>query len=553
MTATITGGEAIIAATIANGVDTIFGIPGAQIYPLFDGIYKNSLELIVPRHEQSAAYMAMGYAKSTGKTGVFSVVPGPGMLNTTAALCTAMGTCAPVVGLTGQVPSSFLGRGRGHLHELNDQNGTLKTIIKDALHIADAKDTSAIINSAFRKAHSGRPGPISVDMCWDTMATATEIEIGTGNEGIDQPTINLDEISTAIKIITNAKKPMIMCGAGAQHASEQVLALAELLNAPVTAFRSGRGVVPEDHPLGVPPIAARELWDSVDVLIGIGSRLEMPYMRWDDYLSYEEKPKGGPKLIRIDIDPAQMDIFKPDAAIIADSAAACRILHDQLVDKVKPDRDWPEKIAEAKALALKAIQKVQPQISFLEVIRQVLPRDGYYVPELSQMGFATWAGGMEFYQARTYISEGFQGTLGFGFPTALGVKVANPNKAVVSVTGDGGFMFGMQELITASQHHIGLVTIVFNNQAYGNVRRDQQLGFEGRLIGSELKTPDFMKMAESFDVAGYRVSTPDELRPALEKAINNNAPALIEVVTERGSEQSAWEFINMPKPPSTFL
>lgn len=545
MTTRMTGGDAIIEAAIANGTDTIFGIPGAQIYPLFDGIYKSSIDLVVPRHEQSAGYMAMGYAKSTGKTGVFSVVPGPGILNTTAALCTAMGNCSSIVGLTGQVPSSFVGKGRGHLHELSDQAGTLRTIIKDAVCINDPKQTSAQVNQAFQAARSGRPGPVTVEMCWDTMAAEHDLAFEAVAQEPEFPKINLDEINAAVELLARAKKPMIMCGSGAQHASAEVLALAELFNAPVTAFRSGRGVVAEDHPLGVPPVAARELWDDVDLLIGIGSRVEMPYMRWGNYMEYQNAPETGPKLIRIDVDAKQMDIFKPDVGIVADSAAACRLLVDKLASRVSPDQKRLDDIATAKVVAWNAIQKVQPQLSYLQVIRDVLPRDGFYVPELSQMGFATWIGGLPVLAPRTYIEGGFQGTLGYGFPTGLGVKVANPDKAVVSVCGDGGFMFGVQELITAAEHKIGLVTLVFNNNAYGNVRRDQDQGYGGRYSGSELQTPDFLKLAESFHVNGYRVSTPEELKPVLAKCIDENVPALIEVVCERGSETSPWEFIHM--------
>ena len=206
MTSRMTGGEAIIEAAIANGTDTVFGIPGAQIYPLFDGIYKSSIDLIVPRHEQSAAYMAMGYAKSTGKTGVFSVVPGPGILNTTAALCTAMGNCSSLIGLTGQVPSSFLGKGRGHLHELSDQAGTLRTIIKDAVSINDAQQTSAQVNNAFQTARSGRPGPVSIEMCWDMMAAEHEVSFETVAQKPDLPEINLDEINAAVELLSSAKK-----------------------------------------------------------------------------------------------------------------------------------------------------------------------------------------------------------------------------------------------------------------------------------------------------------------------------------------------------------
>lgn len=552
MTELMSGGDAIIRAAIANGVDTVFGIPGAQTYPLFDGIYKAKIDLIVPRHEQSAAYMAMGYAKSSGKTGVFSVVPGPGVLNTTAALCTAMANCTPLVGLTGQVPSSFMGKGRGHLHELTDQTGTLKTLIKDAVHISDPTQTSTTVNQVFRKVRSNRPGPIAVEMCWDTMQAQHEISIEPGNEGRDEPSVDLELIDEAVKILANAAKPMILCGGGAQDANEEVLALAELFNAPVTAFRAGRGVVAEDHPLGVGPVAARELWDDVDVLLAVGSRCEMPYMRWQNYMRYENKPQGGPKLIRIDIDPEQMRIFEPDVGIVADSARACRLLHDKLAGLVAPKPDRLDEISAAKLVAWQLIQKIEPQFSYLQVIREILPRDGIYVPEVSQMGFAVYTGALPILGPRTYVGEGYQGTLGFGFPTALGVKVANPDKAVLSVCGDGGFMFASQELISAAQHNIGLVTLVFNNQAYGNVRRDQQLAYEGRIIGSELQTPDFVKLAESCNVSAYRVRTPAELKPVLARAIENNNPTLIEIVCEQGSETSPWELIHMQHKPSQY-
>jgi acetolactate synthase-1/2/3 large subunit len=215
-----------------------------------------------------------------------------------------------------------------------------------------------------------------------------------------------------------------MCGAGAQHASTEVRALAELLGAPVTAFRSGRGVVPEDHPLGVASVAARELWDDVDVLVGIGSRLEMPYMRWGDAMRYERKPTGGPRLIRIDIDPLEMQRFEPDVALVTDSAVGCRALFERLARRLGQRIDPRETIARAKAVAAAALEALQPQTAYLHAIREVLPRDGILVPELSQVGFATYTGAFPVLAPRTYLSEGFQGTLGFGFPTALGAKVA---------------------------------------------------------------------------------------------------------------------------------
>jgi len=491
----------------------------AQIYPMFDAIYRSpDINAIFSRHEQGAAYMAFGYAAATGKPGAFAVVPGPGVLNATAALCTAAGCNKPVLCLTGQIMSEFLGKGRGHLHELSDQRGTLASIIKWADHIEDPTNTSAQMNEAFRQMQSGRPGPASVEMCWDTMAKPWDVNIAPGNTTIDKPAIDEDAVSDAADLIASAKNIMIMCGGGAQHASAEVTALAEKLGACVTAFRSGRGVVSEDHACGVSSAAARLLWDDTDLLIGIGSRLELQYMRWGSMDVYHDKPPtGGPKLIRIDVDPEEMHRLKPDVGVVADSADGTLALIDKL-DKCNFKQGDLERIGQAKQTARNNIEEIQPQLAYLDVIRAVLPRDGFFVEELCQAG-------------------------GFGFPTAIGVKAAMPDKAVVSITGDGGFFFGMPELASAAQHGIGLVTVVFNNSSFGNVRRDQQLRFDSNLIGADLENPDLMKLAESFAVDGYRVASPDELKPVLAKAIDNDRPAIIEVVVERGSETSPWKYI----------
>jgi len=543
-TMNITGGEAMLRAAVANGIDTIFGLPGAQVYPLFDAIYRSpDVKAIISRHEQGAGYMAYGYSAATGRPGAFAVVPGPGILNASAALCTALGCNKPVLCMTGQVMSEFLGQGRGHLHELPDQLATLSSIVKHADRIEDPANTSAQMNEVFRQMQSGRPGPASIEMCWDTMAKTWDVDIGPGNDTIDKPAVNEDEISDAADLVAGAKNIMIMCGGGAQHASAEIRELAEMLGASVTAFRSGRGVVSEDSDCGVSSAAAQLLWPDTDLLIGIGSRLEMQYMRWESMAHYIDRPpEGGPKLIRIDIDPQEMQRFKPDLAVIADAADATRALIEKAGKKGFKTGDLA-RIAEAKAQARKDIAEIQPQMSYLETIREVLPRDGYFVEELCQVGF-TSNFGFDVYEPRTYVTTGYQGTLGFGFPTAIGVKAAMPERAVVSIIGDGGFMFGMPELASAAQHRIGLITIVFNNNSFGNVRRDQQERYESHLIGADLDNPDFVKLAESFGVAGYRVESPDELKPALAKAIDEDKPAIIEVLIERGSETSPWKYIH---------
>ena len=539
----MTGGEAMLRAAIANGIDTVFGLPGAQVYPLFDAIYRSpDVSAIISRHEQGAAYMAFGYSAATGRPGAFAVVPGPGILNASAALCTAQGCNKPVLCMTGQVMSEFLGKGRGHLHELPDQLATLTSIVKYADRIDDVANTSTKMNEVFRQMQSGRPGPASIEMCWDTMAKSWDVECGPGNDTIDKPAVDDDEIDDAAELIANAKNIMIMCGGGAQHASAEIRELAEMLGASVTSFRSGRGVVSGDSAWGVSSAAAQLLWPETDLLIGIGSRLEMQYMRWESMAHYIDRPpEGGAKLIRIDIDPQEMQRFKPDVAVVADAADATRALIEKAGRKGFKAGDLA-RIAEAKAEARKNIQEIQPQMAYLDTIRDVLPRDGYFVEELCQVGF-TSNYGFEVYEPRTYVTTGYQGTLGYGFPTAIGVKAAMPGRAVISIIGDGGFMFGMPELASAAQHDIGLITIVFNNNSFGNVRRDQQLRYDSHLIGADLDNPDFVKLAESFGVAGYLVDSPEALKPALAKAIDDDQPAIIEVAIARGSETSPWKYI----------
>ena len=542
------GGEAMIRAAKANGAATIFGLPGAQIYPMFDAMYRDpDIKTVISRHEQGAAYMAYGYAKATGKPGVFSVVPGPGVLNASAALCTADGCNQPVLCLTGQIMSEFLGVGRGHLHELDDQTATMATIVKHAAHIDDPKNAPGMVNEAYRQMLSGRPGPAVLSMCWDTMAEKHDVEVGPGNTVVEKPEVDLDAVADAAKLVADAKNIMIMCGGGAQHASREVQELAEMLGASVTAFRSGRGVVAEDHDCGTSVAAARILWQDTDLLIGIGSRLELQFMRWGSMAQYiDSPPAGGPKVIRIDVDPDEMNRFKPTVGIVADSVDGTSALIEA-IGKTGHNPGDLERIATAKATARANIEEIQPQLSYLDVIRDVLPRDGYFVEELCQVGF-TSNFGFPVYEPRSYVSTGYQGTLGFGFPTAIGVKAAMPERAVVSIIGDGGFLFGMPELASAVQSGIGVVTVIFNNSSYGNVRRDQQNQYEGHLIGADLDNPDMVKLAESFGADAYRVDSPDSLQPVLAKAIDNDRPAIIDVTVERGSESSPWKYIAGSEP-----
>jgi acetolactate synthase I/II/III large subunit len=538
----MTGGEAIVSGLVAHGVDTVFGLPGAQIYGLFDAFQQAQLKVIGARHEQACGYMAYGYARSTGKVGVFSVVPGPGVLNAAAALLTAFGSNEPVLCLTGQVPTAFLGKGRGHLHEMPDQLATLRTFVKWADRIEYPDIAPALVSRAFQEMLSGRRGPVSLEMPWDVFTQRAEVGPSRPFDPFPPPQPDPDHIKSAAALIAASRTPMIFVGSGAIHAREEILELAELIDAPVVAFRSGRGIVSNAHELGVTMAAAYRLWPKTDLMIGIGTRLELPTMtRWP------YRPDGL-KSLRIDIDPSEMRRYTPDVAVVADAKAGTSDLL-AAVGKAGYKRSSGRRAAirEASAAAHEEIQKVRPQMAYLNILRDVLPHNAIVTDELSQVGFASWYG-FPIYEPRTFITSGYQGTLGSGFPTALGAKVAHPDRPVVAITGDGGFMFGVQELATAVQFKIGVVTLVFNNNAYGNVRRDQRQRFEGRVVAADLVNPDFVKLAESFGVAAARVTSPDHFRPALEKALADGGPYLIAIEVPRDSEVTPWTFIHPTKP-----
>ncbi len=539
--ASASGGEAIVSGLVAHGVDTVFGLPGAQIYGLFDAFQQAQLKVIGARHEQACGYMAFGYARSTGKPGVFSVVPGPGVLNTGAALLTAFGCNEPVLCLTGQVPTPFLGKGRGHLHEMPDQLATLRTFVKWADRIEYPGAAPTLVSRAFQEMLSGRRGPAALEMPWNIFTQRADTDAARPFEPFPAPQPDSERIKAAAALIAGSTAPMIFVGSGAIHAREEILELAELIDAPVVAFRSGRGIVSNAHELGMTMASAYEVWPQTDLVIGIGTRLELTAWRWPF------RPDGQ-KTIRIDIDPAEMRRYAPDVAIVADSRAATRDLTAAVQRRgYSKQKGRREAIRAASASTLKEIQSVQPQMAYLNILRDVLPSNGIVTDEMSQVGFASWYG-FPVYEPRTFLSSGYQGTLGAGYPTALGAKVANPDRLVVAITGDGGFMFSVQELATAVQFKIAVVVLVFNNNAYGNVRRDQLQEFDGRPVASDLVNPDFVKLAESFGAAAARVTSPDAFRPALEKALADGGPYVIAIEIPQDSESSPWEFIRRQKP-----
>jgi acetolactate synthase-1/2/3 large subunit len=529
--------EAVVQSLLKNGVDTIFGIPGAQTYSLFEALYqhRDQLKLYCSRHEQGSAYMAYGYAKSSGKAGVYCAVPGPGVLNTTAALCTAHN--APVLCIAGQVPSAFLGVGHGMLHELPDQLNILRSLTKWAARIDHAADAPALMESAFKHLQSGRIRPVAVEVPMDILGQQASIDVDAPH--IPRPLIepDADQVGRAAALVRKARFPMIYVGSGAVHAGAEIARLARLIQAPVCSFRGGRGIVGDDSPYGFNCVAGFRYYAQTDLMIGIGTRLELPAFRWQEGIANHP-------MVRVDIDPTQSVRLRGDVGIVADSRLAVEALLQVLEkDFVRPP-SREQQLLEMKAASWREIQHVQPQMTYLNIMREVLPRDTFLVEEISQVGFASYYG-FPVYEPRKLVSCGYQGNLGHGFQTALGVKIAHPDAPVVALSGDGGFMFGVQELATAVQYRIGLITLIFNNNAFGNVRRDQIDLFGGHVYGSELRNPDFVRLAESFGAAAFRAHTAQEFRSLLEQSLSLAAegPVVIEIPCERGSEASPFPFL----------
>ena len=531
----MTGGGAIADGLLAHGIDTVFGLPGVQVYGLFDALAlrKDRIRLIHARHEQTVAHMALGYACATGRPSVYSVVPGPGVMNTAAALLTAWSLNAPVLCLTGQVPSHLIGRGRGQLHEMPDQLGTLRSLVKWADRIEHPSSAPHLVARAFQEMTSGRTGPVSLEMAWDQFSA-----MGDGAPCMPLPCHPVpapepEAVEALSELIAKSKAPMIWVGGGALHSGLEIKQLAERIGAPVVSHRRGRGILDDRHPLSINIVAAHRLWPETDLLIGIGTRLDISLGRWP-------RSPPGLKTARIDIDPAEMRRLKVDLGIVADSKRATSALVEAI--SRRPADDWLSKIATARADADRIVRTLQPQMSFLDAIREVLPEDGILCDEMTQVGYVSWVG-FPTYAPRTLITSGFAGTLGAGFPMALGVKVAHPDRAVVSVTGDGGFLFAGAELATAVQHNINLVTVLFNNSAYGNVQRDQRAIYQGRDAGVSLVNPDFQAFARAFGVRSWQTNDARGLKSALREALDAGAPALIEVSTDIEAEANPWPIL----------
>ena len=528
----------VVESLIANGINTLYCVPGVQNDNLFNAIYdrQNALQPVQARHEQGAVYMALGAALATGQRQAFCLVPGPGFLNGSAALCTAYAVNAPLFGIVGQIPSGAIGKGLGLLHEIEDQLDIMAKLTKHADQIIDNTTAAEQMHNAWSELLNGRPRPVAVEIpvnLWLQECQFDANALAVPKTSALQPDQSI--IEAAAQQISQAKRPLIVVGGGAQAHAKQVRTLADKIGAGVIAFRNGHGIVASDDPHHLNMPAGHVLWPDCDLVIGLGTRLIAQKKQW----GFDENIK----VIHIDID---QDILnkapRADLALQADLAAALPALLDCLQMQTTR-REWQQQIVQVKQNVMAQItDELAPQISWLKAIRNALPKNGLFVDELTQIGFVSRFA-FDVYEPHTFLSTGYQGTLGWGIAAAIGAAHARRDVPVVSISGDGGALFSITELATAVHHNIPVNIVVMNDNAYGNVRGIQRDEYEGRYIASDLTSPDFVALAKSFGCTAARASTPEQLEQELAKAIANDGPNLIEVPV--GEFPSPWKYIHL--------
>jgi acetolactate synthase-1/2/3 large subunit len=518
-----TGGDLLADALHAAGVRVIFGLPGVQLDAAFDALARRAdlLRVVHTRHEQATSYMADGFARASGQLGCCLVVPGPGLLNAMAGLSTAYACSSPVLCVAGQVRSDQIDSGRGLLHEVPHQLEMARSVVKWADRAMRPEEIPALVAAAGRAARGGRPRPALVEVPPDVLEATCQValpaEMLTDD---DPPPLDAAGLEQAAAHLSRAERPLIVAGGGVLQGAAwaELVVLAEQLQSPVLLTSNAKGALSARHPLAFEGLAAAPLITGADVILAVGTRLAtLAGPRW--------RLRPEQSLLRVDADPNELarDV-RPTVAVEADARAALGLL----ADLVPPRRTggWSG-LDDLRDGARVEVEALQPQAGLGGALRRALPDDAIVVNGMTQVGY--WSRvGFPVYEPRTFLTSGYQGTLGYELPTGLGAQVARPDRRVVVTVGDGGLLYNIQELATAVQHRIPVITVVFNDNAYGNVRRLQQQRF-GRLIASDLHNPDFVRLAESFDVRAWRAEGPEGLAAALGEALDSDRPALIEV------------------------
>ena len=540
----MTGGQALVEQLRREGVEIVFGIPGVQLDWAVDALCaaSNHIKYMVPRHEQATSYMADGYARSTGKEGVCMVVPGPGMLNALSGLATAWACNSRVLFLAGQIPSDTIGKGYGMLHEIADQSGILKSLSKWHGLARTPGEIPGLVHQAFQQLRSGRPRPVALELPQDVLrAEAGEVEFFEAAAFEPQP-VAPALLAEAARLLAGAKFPAIYAGGGvnAGFAGQALQALAEKIQAPVIMSEGARGALSSKHPLALSTLGGRAVLPHADVVLIAGSR----------FLDGRANPFFTPKASRLIYLNIEKSDFGPPRRPGLELEGDVRLGLEGIASAMGAIAERPSsagQIAKVKAWELAQTERIQPQADYADVLRRHIADDATLVSELTQVGYFSNIA-YPVYAPGTLLTPGYQGTLGYGFPTALGAAAGAAHKRTVSITGDGGFGWALQELATAARYGLNLTTVVFADGYFGNVKRIQMRDF-GRNFAADLKNPDFRLLAEAFGVRFERANSPDGLAAALRAANSADGPALIEV--QVGEMPSQWPLIHPFVPPAS--
>ncbi len=525
--AKMTGGEAFAKSLYREGVRVIFGLPGVQLYGLLDGLAKEpGIRFINTRHEQATTYMADGYARAGGDIGTALVVPGPGLQNASAGIGTAYSASSPVLVLAGQVERDLIGVERGMLHEIKGQMDTIKPVTKHQRLVLEAEDIPEAVHEAMEQLKTGRPRPVEIEIPPETLYDVADIELLEEGK-YERPGGNPESIKNGADLIASAENPLFWAGGGviSAEASSELTAIAEFLQAPVITTGEGRGAISDRSHLSIGSFRFKNdtffenRIDDHDLIIAVGTRMAYP-----EFLK-------GQKILQIDIDEEEIGRnYTNTEGILGDAKKSLGSLLEALQTRMEARDSRREELSKIKEERFNPSTVIEPQNSYVEAIRRAMPDDGILISGMTQIGYYS-RNKYEVYEPRTYLTSSYYGNLGFAYPTALGAKVARPDKPVVAVSGDGGFMFNVQELSTAVHHKINAIVVVFNDNAFGNVMRDQVNMFDGREYGAIVHNPDFMKLADAFGARGVRIEDgdPESLEKELSSSINIEAPTLIEV------------------------
>ncbi len=524
-----TAADLAIATLEAHGVETVFGVPGVHTLALYDALTRSSITHVLARHEQGAGFMADGYARATGRTGVAVIITGPGITNVATPIGEAYADSSPVFVLSSNVERPYLDAMRGSLHDLKDQLGVMAAVTSWNSRVMEAGRVSQVVGEALHRAASGRRLPVHVEIPLDVLDEVVSdicVEADRLPGRVSPDPVVLAVATQRLKL---ASRPVIYCGGGAVSAAagEHVMALAERLGTPVVTSIMGKGSVPEDHPLVLgalwsPSNEVDALLQEADCMVVFGSKLGV------QATNHFQLPIPA-ELIRVDVDEAELTRnANPTVSITGDAALAAEGIVSLLAgDDYTATAFALDRIATARQAA-RATAFGADRLPYVEALRRAIPRDGIVAFDMTMMSYVSCYL-YPAYLPRTFLFPSGYGTLGFALPAALGAKIGRPETAVACVVGDGGFQYTMEELGTAIQHRIGVPIVIFNDSTYSAVKDEQASGRGGRFIGVDLVNPDYVKLADAYGIPGFRAESPEAMERAIVEALDRELPTIIDV------------------------